>query len=93
MDSKEKPQLDDLKLTFIVASLYIVLALVIAVVFFCLYGGCLKPSDISSFIGSYAGGALGGFGALFAVFLTICHSLKVQAENCKVADDRMAEQN
>ena len=92
MDYKGKSKVGVLKLTLIVIVLYISLVIIIAAVFFYQYGCKLSHSDISAFIGSYAGGTLGGLGALLAVFLTISHSLKVQAENSREANDRMAEQ-
>lgn len=93
MSRKDKPKVSDLRLTIAVTIIYTVVAVLLAVgvirVFYC----DMRATDISSFIGSYAGGALGGLGALLAVFLTIRHSLKVQAENSKEAADRMTEQN
>ena len=52
----------------------------------------LSNSEWAGFLGSYAGGILGGLGTLIAVYITVKSSISIQEENQKETDRRIQEE-
>ncbi len=52
----------------------------------------LNNAEWASFLGSYAGGMLGGLGTLIAVLITVKNSQQIQEENKKDTDKRIVEE-
>ena len=52
----------------------------------------LNNAEWASFLGSYAGGLLGGIGTLLAVFITVKSSQQIQENNKKETDQRIVDE-
>ena len=70
----------------IVIGIYIILSIIIPIIFkYCIFENPelsnLTNSEWAGFLGSYAGGILGGLGTLIAMWYTVKTSLNIQKEN------------
>ena len=78
--------------------LYFIVGLIIPIIFkFSIFENptysLLSNDGWASFLGSYAGGALGGLGTLIAMYFTVRQTTEIQEQNKKDTDKRIFQEN
>lgn len=85
------------KIVILIMVVYLLMSVTIPISFKCFIFERTTPANLSNsewagFLGSYAGGILGGFGTLIAVYFTVNSSMMIQEQNKKETDDRIADE-
>ncbi len=89
---------DSLKQSIILLAVYAIIAIVTPIILKCTVFENSVYSQLSnegwaSFLGSYVGGVLGGFGTLLAMFITLRNTIEIQRRNKIDSDNQIKQSN